>query len=75
MSVPAQANRTVAALKSQIVVAFIAGGAVIVAAPIFIFSLIRLVRVLGIGAELARPVSKKLDAWRRGIPEYGDGQP
>jgi hypothetical protein len=53
-------------MKNQIVVAFIVSGAIIIAPAIFIVALIRLAYVRGIGAALARPVSEKLDAWRRG---------
>ena len=59
-------NQMVVAFKNKIVVAFIVGGAMIIAPAIFIVALIRLVYALGIGAALARPVSEKLDAWRRG---------
>ena len=52
--------------KKQIVVALIVGGAIIIAPAIFIVALIRLANVRGTGAALARPVSQKLDAWRRG---------
>jgi len=52
--------------KNQIVVALIVGGAIIIAPAIFIVALIRLANVRGTGAALARPVSQKLDAWRRG---------
>jgi hypothetical protein len=53
-------------MRNQIVVALIVGGAIIIAPAIFIVALIRLAYVRGIGAALARPVSEKLDAWRRG---------
>jgi hypothetical protein len=59
-------NQIVVAFKNKIVVAFIVGGAIIMAPAIFIVVLIRLAYVHGIGAALARPVSEKLDAWRRG---------
>jgi hypothetical protein len=60
-------NQIVAALKkTQIVVAFIAGGAIIIAPAIFVVALVRLSYVRGIGAALARPISEKVDAWRRG---------
>lgn len=53
-------------IKNQIVVAFIAGGAIIIAPAIFIVALVRLANVRGNGTALARPFSEKLDAWRRG---------
>ena len=59
-------KRIVIAFKNQLVVAFIMGGAIIIAPAIFIVALIRLAYIRGIGAALARPVSEKLDTWRRG---------
>ena len=53
-------------VKNQIAVAVIVGGAVIIAPAIFIVALIRLANVRGHGVALARPVSEKLGAWRRG---------
>lgn len=59
-------NKIVVAFKDQIVVAFIVGGAIIIAPLIFIVTVVRFAYALGIGETLARPVSEKLDAWRRG---------
>lgn len=55
--------------KNQIVVAFIVGGAIIIAIPIAIFGLIRLVYVLGIKEALAPSALKKLEAWRKGVTD------
>jgi hypothetical protein len=60
-------NQIVVAFKNRIVVAFIVGGAIIIAPVIFIVVLIRVAYVRGAWAALARPVSEKLDAaWRWG---------
>jgi hypothetical protein len=59
-------NQIVAVFKNRIAVVFIVGGAIIIAPAIFVVALIRLTYVRRIGAALARPVSEKLDAWRRG---------
>jgi hypothetical protein len=59
-------NKIVAAFKNQIVVVFIVGGAIIIAPIIFIVTVIRFAYARGIGEALARPVSEKLDSWRRG---------
>ena len=59
-------NQIIVAFKNQIVVAFIVGGAIIIAPAIFIVGVIRLAYARGIGTALTRPVSEKLDAWRRG---------
>jgi len=60
-------NKIVAAFKNQIIVAFIVGGAIIVATAISVFALLRLVCVASIGPSrsLIRPVSEKLNAFRR----------
>jgi hypothetical protein len=59
-------NQIIVAFKNRIAVIFIVGGAIIIAPAIFVVALIRLAYVRSIGAALARPVSEKLDAWRRG---------
>ena len=59
-------NKFGVAFKKQIVIAFVVGGAIIIVSAIFIITLIRLVYGRGVGAALARSVSEKLDAWRRG---------
>jgi hypothetical protein len=52
-------NQIAVAFKNQIVVAFIIGGAIIIAPAIVIIALIRLGHERGIGAALARPASHK----------------
>jgi hypothetical protein len=65
-------NQIAAAFKkNQIVTAFIVGGAIIIATPIFVFVLIRLVCVLGITAALGRPISKNRP-WRAEMASRAD---
>lgn len=59
-------DQTIAAFRKNAVVPFIVVGGAIVAIPIFLFLLTRLVYVRGIQELLTPAAVRKLDAWRKG---------
>lgn len=63
-------KQTIAAFRTIAIAPVIAGGAIIVAIPVFIFLLTRLVYVRAIKDTLAPAAAKKLAAWRKGQVEF-----